>query len=199
MRKFFYRFNSIAKVSIILALLLFITLLTLSCKRENSNNTNNNAPAQSIMSYGENNFESERTAHISESYNSKNISKDPFLLYFLRNLPAIKIDKSENVVIQQIWYKDFDTKEIDYGDYDYDVLPYTMYLFQNNAFYGIAQGVTESGKITRQAITIEIVRDAEGNVNNLNQYDFTGYLVQQQPFKKMITLLPLMKSYVVFQ
>ena len=101
---------------------------------------------------------------------TKDISKDPFLLYYLRNYPTIKIDNSKNVMIQYISYRDFDKKDIIYGDSERGTFWYSIYLFQNRVFSGIDRATTNNGRLLWRYKEIEINRDADGAIYSIDQY-----------------------------
>ena len=74
---------------------------------------------------------------------------DPLLLSYFLFIPTIKIDISKNVVIQQIWYNNFDQKDRSYGDDEPGTERYTIFLFCDGIFYAIDNVETYQGKITR--------------------------------------------------
>jgi len=79
--------------------------------------------------------------------NAGSISRDPFLLFYLRNYPSIRIDASENVAVQRISYKDFDKKEIDFNDGERGTFWHSIYLFQNGVFCGIDNATTRENRL----------------------------------------------------
>ena len=99
-----------------------------------------------------------------------NSAKDPFLLIYLMYNPTLKIDTSENVVEKNISYKDFDKKEIDYGDADPGTLSYYIYLFKNGVFYGLERAKTKDGSLLERYKEAEIIRNKNGRVTNINRY-----------------------------
>lgn len=114
------------------------------------------------------------------------ILKDPFLLYYLRDTPTLLIDTSENVANLTLWYKNFDKKEVDYGDRIIDTFDYSIYLFIKGLFYGIDSAKTEDGKLLERYKSIEIFRKKNGLIESMNSYvDQTGKILYRNTFKNI--------------
>jgi len=117
--------------------------------------------------------------------NTDSILGDPFLLYYTRNFPSIKIDTSENVVIQRISYNDFDKKEVDFNDGERGTFWHSIYLFQNGVFRGIDNATTRDGRLLLRTKAIEINRNPDGSVSSIDQYATgEGRFLRQHLYKK---------------
>ena len=133
--KIYINTQNIRRTKIIMLLFLLLTPLAVGC-RENTTN--------------------EKPVHI---------SKDPFLLAYLRQYPTIKIDTSENIVIQRIQYKDFDKKETYQGSENPSEFSYTIFLLQDGVFSGIERVFT--GTPARRYRGVDITRNQEGFITNI--------------------------------
>jgi RHS repeat-associated protein len=174
--------------SIVLCLLLLTILIIIGCKKKN-----NNEETGTILEKNAITLEIGITPPNVEPDISNNrydtisieIYKDPFLLGYLRNYPTIRIDTSENVAVQRIWYKDFDKKEIDYSDAPDDILNNTIYLFKNGIFEGIDNAVTNNGELVRRYKVIEIKRDTDESIISIDQFTTgEGRFLRQHIYKK---------------
>jgi hypothetical protein len=117
--------------------------------------------------------------------NTASISRDPFLLYYIVSFPSIKINVSENVVVQRISYKDFDKKEINFGDAERGTFWHSIYLFQNGVFRGIDNATTKEGRLLLRTKAIEINRNSDGSISSIDQYATgEGRFLRQDSYKK---------------
>jgi len=117
--------------------------------------------------------------------NAGSISRDPFLLFYLRNYPSIRIDASENVAVQRISYKDFDKKEIDFNDGERGTFWHSIYLFQNGVFYGIDNATTRENRLLLRTKAIGINRNSSGLINSIDEYATgEGRFLRQHSYKK---------------
>jgi hypothetical protein len=73
-------------------------------------------------------------------------------------------------MIQRISYRDFDKKDIIYGDSERGTFWYSIYLFQNRVFSGIDRATTNNGRLLWRYKEIEINRDADGAINSIDEY-----------------------------
>ena len=194
-----YRFNFVTGKKITLLLLLLFALLFISCQREHGSDTSKTdliteyiIPNNFINNNNENihDIEDEVIAsrnisvenniyYYTEFLAAQNISRDPFLLYFLRNYPTLNINISENIAIQRISYKDFEKQEINYGDNDPGTFWHSIYLFKNGIFIGIDNATTNNNSILWRYKSIEINRNQEGLIDTTTQY-ITGTEIPSQ-------------------
>jgi hypothetical protein len=114
-----------------------------------------------------------------------NIPDDPFLIFYLRNLATVIVDRSENVMTQRIQYKNFDTKEINYGDFDTGTFWYTIYLFEHGVFCGIDSVETLNGIFLGRYKGVEILRDTDGSISSIDQYVDRGRPSYHNVYKKI--------------
>ena len=128
---------------------------------------------------------------INSQEKTDSIPRDPFLLYYLRNFPTLRIDTSENVFVQRIDYKNFDKKEINNGDDDPGTFWNSIYLLKNGIFYGMDNVATDSdGILLLRYKGIEIHRNNDGSVGSIDQYSpRTNHLSQQHVYKKINNIL----------
>ena len=112
------------------------------------------------------------------------ISRDPDLLVYIRNYPTIRIDTSENVAVQRISYKNFEKKEISYGEEDPGTFFYRIFLFQNGVFQGIENVLTREGVPTRRYKNVDIIRDQNGVVTIIDDYLLGEDQVRHFTYKK---------------
>lgn len=152
-------------------LLTFPALIT-SCQRKNSDDSNSTVTSDSdfIVASESDIVESKKddTAVI-KKYDAV-ISRDPFLLFFLSNYPTLIIDISENVVVQRISYRNYDRKEIVFGDGDRGIFNYSIYLFQNGVFNGRESAAVKDDILLWRYKYIEIDRNTDGTVSTIDQY-----------------------------
>jgi len=99
------------------------------------------------------------------------ISRDPFLLFYLSNYPTLQIDTSENVVVQRIDYKNFDKKEINFGDGDPGIFWNSIYVFKDGIFNGKDNAATNyDGILLSRYKGIEIHRNDDGSAGSIDEY-----------------------------
>jgi len=117
--------------------------------------------------------------------NTGSIPRDPFLLYYLRNYPSIKIDTSENMAVQRISYKDFDKKEIDFNDGERGTFWHSIYLLKNGVFSGIDNATTKENRLLLRTKAIGINRNSSGLISSIDQYATgEGRFLRQHSYKK---------------
>jgi hypothetical protein len=143
---------------LIITLLIFLVSLCISCNKKI------NLPENPDGRFFKTDNSTQTLFADNSPVKAGNIPKDTFLLYYLRNNSTILLDMSENVREQNIWYKNFDTKEINYGDAEEGTDRYQIYLFQNGLFYGLEKAQTIYGNLSRRYKEFEIHRDADGEI-----------------------------------
>jgi hypothetical protein len=162
------------------AIVLLSVLLIINCQRKN----NSDYPAAEDKDIPETDAVT-MNVNIPPDKKSPEILMNPFLLFYLRNHPSIKIDTSENVMTQRIWYKDFDKKEIDYSDAPRGTLEYSIYLFKNGMFGGIDSVTTNNGRLVWRYKAREINRDTDGLIISIDEYATgEGRFLRQHTYKK---------------
>jgi len=203
MKKNKYSSEYIVNKKIIMALMLLFIQLIMNCQRGNSSEINkSDLVTENHAFFNQDKNNNERSNNIEGIVNRNNsidqvlpdnmedsttqsLSRDPFLLFFLRNYPTLKIDISENLVIQRISYRDFEKKEINYGDDDPGTYWHSIYLFENGVFQGIENATTNDSAVLWRHISIDIIRNQNGSIGSINQYmTGTENLMQQDTYKK---------------
>jgi hypothetical protein len=163
---------------LILALLIFSVLLYVGCNKktnppENIDDVMADNPAQTLPADN-------------IPVKTANIPRDPLLLYYLKYLPTILFDRSENVVLRRVRYKNFDTKEINYGDAEDGTVEYTIYLFENGLFSGIDTEITNDEWFSGRYKDMEIHRNVDGEISRVDGYSAWGErLSYQQIYRKI--------------
>ncbi|MDR2480329.1 MAG: hypothetical protein LBD48_13615 [Treponema sp.] len=110
------------------------------------------------------------------------VYNDPFLLYFLRNGPTLDLNRSGNVSIKDIRYRDFKNKIIDYGDADPGTEQYSSYLFRNQQFYGIDRVNKDEHGIHRYK-EVEMLYNADGSITVKRYMVGSNRFIQQDDYR----------------
>jgi len=163
MKKNIYHNQNYMCIKAIMVLLLLSVPSIISCQGKNNNETGNNKP-------------------VTVESGTIEITKDPFLFCYFLNSPTIRFDESANVVRQRIEYKDFDQKEINYGDAPDGTEMYSIFLYQNRGFCGIENVVLKDNKISRTKET-EILFAIDGSIAVNTYQRGTNRLSRQDAFK----------------
>jgi hypothetical protein len=104
---------------------------------------------------------------------------NPFLVYYLRNGPTLNLNTSDDVMIQQKAYLDYDKKtNRQVGDMGVNMEGYTIYLFKNKEFAGLDiieknnQDFHDGAEIWRAHETA-FIYSPDGSIK-INQYRVSG-------------------------
>jgi hypothetical protein len=144
---------------------------TTNSGQETVNNTNN----ATIVSNATNNID---IAKITD------IPHDPFMIYLSKFGPTINFNTSENVVRQRISYKNFDEKEIDFGDAESGTFLYIVYLFSGNIFNGVEHVQVYNDGLSYRQKEIDIHRNKDGLVERIDRYSVgESRLILQHTYK----------------
>ena len=203
MRKNKFSFDNYVNKKILMALMLLFIQLIMNCQRENSSEINkSNLGTENHAFFNQDKNNNDRSSNIEgivnvnisidqilpnnmEDSTTQSLSRDPFLLYYLRNYPTLKIDISENLAVQRISYRDYEKKEINYGDDEPGTYWHSIYLFENGVFQGIENAITNDSTVLWRHISLDINRNQNGSIGSINKYmTGTEKLMQQDTYKK---------------